>query len=345
MSTALRREVVCIEPATVPRLEVRTRELPSPKAGEVLVRVEATSINPIDVKRAAGYGRRLLGLKGAATFPIVLGNDFAGSVVAVGTGVSQLAPRQPVFGLVGTGKNGGAHASYVIVPAQQLRSAPAGLDPKALAVLPYSFTTMWLALHSTGFRREKAPWLRVLVNGASGALGRLALHVLHAWGTRVTAICGPGKSGECVALGAVHAVERGPAHIASLPADFDVVLNFGSWDDELPLASRLGPDALGQATTVHPLLGNFDRLGWLEGALAARRQWKEVRSTIARRAPQARYAWTLFRPDREALDALQVGVRDRGLSLPWGICSPFTHASAAFSHVAAGGQGRAVLVP
>ena len=94
----MRRELVCTEPATPPRLEVRTREAPRPKAGQVLVRVKATAVNPIDAKRAAGYGRRLLGLKGAATFPLVLGNDLAGVVEAVGTGVSRFAPGQRVFG-------------------------------------------------------------------------------------------------------------------------------------------------------------------------------------------------------------------------------------------------------
>jgi NADPH:quinone reductase-like Zn-dependent oxidoreductase len=58
--------------------------MPRPGKGEVLVRVEATSVNPIDVKRAKGYGRRLLSLKGAGKFPLVLGDDFAGEIVSVG---------------------------------------------------------------------------------------------------------------------------------------------------------------------------------------------------------------------------------------------------------------------
>ncbi|MGB8437646.1 MAG: alcohol dehydrogenase catalytic domain-containing protein [Burkholderiales bacterium] len=341
----MRRELVCVEPAAPVRLEVRTREAPRPRAGEVLVRVEATSVNPIDVRRAEGYGRRLLGLKGAATFPLVLGNDVVGKVVAVGTGVTRFGPGQSVYGLVATGKEGGAHASHVVVPEGQLRPAPDGADPKALAVLPYSFTTMWLAVCSTGLAPTNAAGKRVLVNGASGGLGRLALQTLCAWGSHVTAICGRGERQDCLALGAVDVIERGPGRIASLNSDFDVVLNFGSWDDDLLLASRLGARALGHATTVHPLLASFDRLGWLQGALAARRQWKEVRSAVARRAREARYSWTLFKPDREALDALDAKLRHGGFSLPLGICAPFEHAGKAFAHVATGGTGRAVLLP
>jgi len=341
----MRRELICTEPSSPPRLEVRVREMPRPQAGEVLVRLTATSVNPIDAKRAAGYGRRMLGLKGAATFPLVLGNDLAGAVEAVGSGVSRLAPGQRVFGLVATGKEGGAHASHVVVPQEQLRVAPEGIGLEALAVLPYSFTTMWLAVRSVGLTAANAAGMRVLINGASGALGRLALQMLCAWGGRAAAICGRGSTADCVALGAERAVERGPASIASLPADFDVVLNFGSWDDDLALASRLGPSGLGHATTVHPLLANFDRLGWLRGALAGRRQWKEGRSAVTARSPQARYGWTLFKPDREALDVLDAGLQARKFSLPIGIRAALQDARTAFAHVDAGQSGRAVLLP
>ena len=100
----MRRELVCTEAATPPRLAVRSIELPYPAKGNVLVRVQATSANPIDAKRAAGYGRRLLGLKGAARFPLVLGNDVAGVVEAIGAGVTRFALGQRVFGLLGTGR-------------------------------------------------------------------------------------------------------------------------------------------------------------------------------------------------------------------------------------------------
>jgi len=341
----MRRELNCLEPASPPRLKVQTSNLPRAGRGQVLVRVDATSVNPIDARRAGGYGRRLLGLKGAAKFPLVLGNDFAGSVESVGPGVTTFAPGQRVYGLVGTGKAGGAHASQVVVPESQLLAAPHGADPAALAVLPYSFTTMWLALRGAQLSASNAAGRRALVHGAAGALGRLALQVLSGWGSRVTAICDAGKADECCALGAEHAVERGPQAIASLPADFDVVLNFASWDDELALASRLGSCALGHATTVHPLLGNFDSMGWVRGALASRHDAKAVRSAVQQRSPRARYGWTIFKPDHEALAALEVGVRERRFSLPVGLTVPLERADVAFAHLAAGKPGRAVLLP
>lgn len=66
---------------------------------------------------------------------------------------------------------------------------------------------------------------------------------------------------------------------------------------------------------------------------------------VAERAPHARYAWTVFKPDRGALDALAESVHERALSLPLGLVVPFDHSSAAFKHVASGRSGRAVLLP
>ena len=96
---------------------------------------------------------------------------------------------------------------------------------------------------------------------------------------------------------------------------------------------------------MHPLLGHFDRLGWLRGALASRHDWKRVRSIVAARAPGARYAWTVFKPDRDALDALADFVRIQRLSLPVGLAVPLDAAASAFEHVTAGKPGRAVLLP
>ena len=341
----MQRELFCLEPATPARLEVRTNPVPRPGSGQVLVRVEATSVNPIDVKRAAGYGRRILGLKGAGQFPLVLGNDVGGVVEAVGKGVTGLRDGARVLGLLGTGRGGGAHATYALVPQGQLIALPAGADVKSSAALPYSFTTMWLAVRSTGLTAFSAQGAQVLVNGASGGLGQLALQLLAHWGSRVTAVCGASSLEACRLSGAEHVVERGPGRIEQLAADFDAVLNFGAWEDEPALASRLAATALGHATAVHPLLSNFDRFGWLGGAMACRRDWRAVQSAVRARSQQARYSWTVFRPDREALDMLAAGVNERRFSLPVGLTTDLDGGSRAFEHVAAQRPGRALILP
>jgi NADPH:quinone reductase-like Zn-dependent oxidoreductase len=202
----VRLELVCTEAATPVRLAVRSAPLPQPGSGEVLVRVQASSVNPIYVKRACGYGRRQLALKGAARFPFVLGND----VSTTGARVSRLSPGQRVFGQVDTGRAGGSHASRIVVPQHLLLPAPHDADASAWAVLPYSFTTVWLVLRSAGIGAGNARGARVLINGATGGLGRLAMQVLQHWGCEITAICGRGHRQAGLDLGANVAVEHGP---------------------------------------------------------------------------------------------------------------------------------------
>ncbi|MCX4782473.1 alcohol dehydrogenase catalytic domain-containing protein [Streptomyces sp. NBC_01264] len=72
--------------------------VPLPGKGEVLVRQRATSVNPIDCRRRGGYGRKLMKLRGLTGFPLTLGNDISGDVVAVGPAVSGLKAGQAVFG-------------------------------------------------------------------------------------------------------------------------------------------------------------------------------------------------------------------------------------------------------
>jgi len=183
--------------------------VPRPGAGQVLVHVQARSVNPIDAKGASGYGRRLLTLKGTGRFPLIVGNDVAGVIQKLGTEVTRVQRGQPVFGLVGTGRGGGAHASHVVVSETDLMPAPLGSDLRMLATLHYSFTTMWLAVSSTGLRASNAESKRVLISGASGALGKLTLPLLHGWRCEVTAICDSGRSYEALTARAARAMERG----------------------------------------------------------------------------------------------------------------------------------------
>lgn len=336
-------KLLCLEPGEPPRLAIQSDKTPSPAPGQVVVRITASAVNPIDVKRATGYGRRLLRLKGAARFPLVLGNDLAGVVEAAGSHVSQWRPGDRVVGLMPTGKAGGAHASHVAVDALLLRPAIDRLPLEAQAVFPYTFTTLWLSLRGVGITQENAKGLRVLVHGASGGLGQLALQLLTRWGAAVTAICSTPNVELCRRLGAATVWDRTRQSLADLPLHFDAGLNFGSWADEEALVGRLKVGARGYATVVHPLLSNFDRFGWLRGAWRSRSDLRRI-GAIAR-AKGANYRWIVFRPDQAALDALHGFLAQDFLSLPIGISVPLSDARRAFDHVARQGGGRAVLRP
>ncbi|KXU83881.1 hypothetical protein CI15_25470 [Paraburkholderia monticola] len=341
MSTATK--LLCLRPADPIRLETRRTAMPRPGKGEVLVRVDATSVNPIDVKRARGYGQRLLSHKGAGKFPLVLGNDFAGEIVSVGARVGQCGPGDRVMGLVPTGRKGSAHATHLTVDARLARPAVDGLASTALAAFPYTFTTLWLALRGAGINEGNAKGQKVLVHGASGGLGQLALQILAALGASVTAICSTANIELCRNLGATAVWDRTRCHLEELPDHFDAGLNFGAWEDEATLLGRLRQGALGYATTVHPLLGHIDRCGLLSGAWRSRQDWRFMQSLAS--ATGARYRWIVFQPDEGALDMLYQFLARGALRLSVGVSVPFASADLAFEHAARHRKGRAILLP
>jgi reticulon-4-interacting protein 1, mitochondrial len=324
-----------------PALRMASVRLPARGQGRVPIRVLASSINPIDEKRANGHGRRLLQLKGAGRYPLVLGNDFAGEL---GQAFGGLRRGQPVYGLVPMGAQG-AHATALMVDPRWLRAAPEGGSPAELAALPYSFTSMFLALRAAGLDAHVSAGRQVLIHGASGALGRLALQLLVRWGARVTTVSGPQGLEDCRHMGAACVLDRHQQPFKALSPVFDATLNFGSWEDDAALVSLLSPQALGHATTVHPLLETFDQLGWLRGALRTLRLFRRQQGRARQACPSARYRWVVFQPDTAALDALHELVMSGEVRLPLGMACPLERAAEGFAHVRAGRPGRAILLP
>jgi len=344
MSTA--QQLLCLATGNPAQFELRPHRVPEPGRGQVMVRVEATSVNPIDEKRSTGYGRRLLGLIGAARFPLALGNDLAGVVQTVGSDVTTFKAGDRVFGLVPTGPQG-AHASLVLVQAQHLRIAPANVTAEELAALPYNFTTFWLALQGVGLNQDNAKGKEVLIHGASGGLGQLALQVLTRWGARVTAVCSTAHVQMCLDLGAAAVVDRTRQALSTLPACYDVSLNFAVWQDDATLVNRLKPSAMGHATTVHPMLDSIDTKGWIKGGWQLYRTWFSMRGLAkAAGGPDTRYAWTIFQPNKLALDTLQELLNaNMGLHLSIGLTVPLSQGAQAFAHVAQHHAGRAIIKP
>lgn len=212
---------------------VTVREVPTPRprAGEVLVRVEAAAVTAGDARiRAARFppgfalpARLALGLKRPRRR--ILGGTFAGRVEALGPGVDDLA-----FGAEIAGMNGirlGAHAEFLTAPARSLVRRPSGLAPGDAAGVLFGGAT---ALH---FLRERAgiqPGDRVLVNGASGAVGTSAVQVARHFGAHVTAVTSAANRELVGRLGAHDLVDYTTApHDASnwlgITQRYDIVLD------------------------------------------------------------------------------------------------------------------------
>ncbi|TDC66786.1 NAD(P)-dependent alcohol dehydrogenase [Micromonospora sp. KC207] len=160
-------------------------DVPQPAAGEVLVRVEAAALNAYDWHVMRGDPRMArLALGRSRPRARIRGRDFAGRVEAVGADVRQVRPGDAVFGDLGDAN--GAFAEYVCVPEALVAPKPANLTPQQAAALPLAGVTALMGLRDVG---RVEPGHRVLVNGASGGVGTLAVQLAKAFDATVTAVC------------------------------------------------------------------------------------------------------------------------------------------------------------
>jgi NADPH:quinone reductase-like Zn-dependent oxidoreductase len=198
-------------------LRLEEIDRPSIGSGQVLVRVRAASVNPADIAFLTGRPgmvRMASGLRRPRHR--VLGRDLAGVVEAVGSGVSDFAVGDEVYGEAGQ-----AFAEFSVVTPAQLWRKPARLTFEQAATVPLAGLTAWQALDRAPVR----PGQRVLVNGASGGVGHFAVQIARAQGAEVTAVCS-GRNAELVAgLGAEHVIDYHEVDYTTVGQQYDVILD------------------------------------------------------------------------------------------------------------------------
>ncbi|MFC9841852.1 zinc-binding dehydrogenase [Streptomyces sp. NPDC060223] len=275
---------------------------PTPGVDEVLVRQRATSVNPIDCRRRGGYGQKLMRLRGLTGFPLVLGNDVSGDVVAVGSGVTGLKTGDAVFGAKRPAPQG-TYTEYCVVKADDVVAKPAGLSYREAAALPYAFLSAWAALKDAGFSPENAAGKRVFLQGGSGGTGVVTLQICKALGAHVATTAGPAGIELCESLGADQVINYRTQDFAEQLRDFDFAICLADDAEERKMLGilRRGPGA-GYGTLVHPLMRFVDERGLFLGGVQA------VATLLGRRLREAlqrrNYGWSLFGPDRAALELL-----------------------------------------
>ncbi|MGW7428507.1 NADP-dependent oxidoreductase [Streptomyces sp. NPDC054861] len=189
---------------------------PEPGPTEILVRVHAAGLNPIDWKSRATGGF------GMWDETPVLGYDVSGVVEAVGLGVTLYAPGDEVFGMPEFPRQAGGYAEYVAAPARHFARKPASLSHVEAAALPLAGLTAWQALVETAALR---PGQRVLVHAAAGGVGHLAVQIAKARGAYVLGTASAAKHEFLRSLGVDEPVDYTTTDFAETVRDVDVVLD------------------------------------------------------------------------------------------------------------------------
>jgi NADPH:quinone reductase-like Zn-dependent oxidoreductase len=199
-----------------PRLE--DTQVPQPAAGEVLVRVNCASINPVDWKIADG-AYRLLARGG---LPRTMGSDFAGEIAAIGPGVTRWSSGDRVMGFIDPfARSAGTFAEFVAVPAEFVMARPEDIGDVLGAALPCAGVTA-VAMCDLG---QVGRGSSVLVNGASGGVGHLAVQVAKARGALVAATGSAARRELVTALGADVFIDYRSEPVTGWPMAFDAVLD------------------------------------------------------------------------------------------------------------------------
>lgn len=198
-------------------LQIDPVAIPEPQDDEVLVRVAAASINPVDYKIREGQFPPV----GEDKLPMILGRDLAGTIEALGTRAHyMLSKGEPVFAHIGFDR--GAQSDYVVVKAVELVAAPKAIDLVHAAGVPLAAMTAWQGLFDLGGLGEGQ---RVLIHGGAGGVGHLAVQLAKAKGAEVLATAGPDDLDFVRELGADTVIDYRNQRFEDVARDVDVVFD------------------------------------------------------------------------------------------------------------------------
>src|SRR5579871_1921984 len=287
---------------------LKFEEYPDPTAGpgEVLVKVAATSVNPIDYKRRAGLTKDFYPLK----FPGLIGVDIAGTVLRLGSGVEDFSVGDQVFAMADN-----TYAELCVVKAEVLAKVPKGLDLIQAASLPLVTTTGNQLLMATDVKAGQT----VLVVGAAGNVGRSAVFTAKTRGATVIAGVIKKQFDDAKTIGADQVVATDDDNaIANLP-QLDAVA-----------------DAVGGKTAAK-LIAKVKSGGTYASVVGPPANAAEY--------PSVKVVPVFSHFDRKTLEFMAEAVRDGKLVIPVGMKLPLSEAAKAHAIAEKGGVGKILLVP
>ena len=278
---------------------------PVPGPGEVLVRVAATSVNPIDYKRRAGLTKDFYPL----TFPGLIGVDLAGTILKGGPGVEGFSVGDKVFAMADN-----TYAELCVVKAAMLAKVPMGLDLIQAAALPLVTITGNQLMSATGIKAGQT----VMVVGAVGNVGRSAVFTAKQRGATVIAGVLKRQIDEAKTVGADQVVPT---------------------DDDTAIASLSPLDAIADTVggrTAEKLIAKVKAGGVYASVVEAPQN--------AAKYPSVRMAHVFSKFDRKTLESMAEAVRDGKLVIPIGQKLPLNEAAEAQAEAEKDGIGKILLV-
>lgn len=275
----------------------------APDANQLLVDVTAAGLNPVDFKFREGKLRAIL----RPRLPVVLGNEIAGRVIAVGTGVTDFAPGDRMFARLAK-DNGGAFAERALVDADYAAAAPTSVDDITAAAVPLAGLTALQALRDV---LKVQPGQRILISGGAGGVGTFAIQLAKWMGLHVTTTASARGEGLVRSLGADEVIDYTAQRIDALPRDFDAGFDLIGGDtlDQMFTVVKPGGTVVSVAALPEPQTALTD-LGRGHG-LAALFWFISRRIRAQARKAGLRYRFMFMRPDGAGL-ALLAQLIDEG---------------------------------
>lgn len=198
------------------RMKLESIAVPKPAAGEVLIKVHAAGVNPVDWKIREGYLADVI----PHTLPLTLGWDFAGEVAAVGKNVEKWRVGDAVYAHADLSKNG-AYAEFIAVSADEIAAKPKILNWKKSAAVPLVTLTAWQALNDIGQMKQGD---RVLIHAGAGGVGMAAIQLAKQAGATVYTTASTRNIEFLKSLGADEVIDYTQQDFSKL-ADLDIVLD------------------------------------------------------------------------------------------------------------------------
>ena len=224
-------------------LQLEDIPMPQPQDDEVVVRVHAASVNPVDYKiRGGGYP-----MVKEDALPVVLGRDLSGTVEICGTRAHTLKQGDPIYAMVGTER--GAYAQFVLVKAVEMAAKPDRLSHAEAAAVPLAGLTAWQGLFDHGALQAGQ---RVLIHGGAGGVGHFAIQFAKAKGATVLTTVGANDLDFARSLGADTVIDYKSQRFEDVARDVDLVYDLIAGDTQDRSWSVLKPGGRIVSTLAQP---------------------------------------------------------------------------------------------